>query len=97
MKTRAEVLGSEGMRIRSLVRARLEEREREQKANAAANELEALQPQWQAAQTRIAELRTAPLKRREEALRDLWRLEDRLQDLKTQLADGSSMGKTTGY
>jgi uncharacterized membrane protein YccC len=97
MKPSAEVLGSEGMRIRSLVLARLEEREREQKANTAANELEALQPQWQAARTQIAKLRTALLNRREEALRDLCRLEDRLQELKAQLADGLSMGKTMGY
>ena len=79
------MLGPEGMRIRSLVRTRLGEREREQTLDSLRKELETIQPEWQTAQTRVAELKksNAAPQQREEALRELWRLEDRMEELKS--------------
>jgi hypothetical protein len=85
LKTKAELLGWEGMRIRLLVRAAMEEKERSKTLSAAAAELEALRPQLGAARSRVGELMYAGLAKREEALRNVWRLEDRSRELERQL------------
>jgi hypothetical protein len=84
LKTKAELLGWEGMRIRLLVRAAMEEKERSKTVGAAVAELEALRPQLIAARGRVGELLCAGLAKREEALRDVWRLEDRSRELERQ-------------
>jgi large subunit ribosomal protein L28 len=85
LKTKAELLGWEGMRIRLLVRAAMEEKELSKTLSAAAAELEALRPQLGAARSRVGELIYAGLAKREEALRNVWRLEDRSRELERQL------------
>jgi pyruvate-formate lyase-activating enzyme len=86
LKTKAALLGPEGMRIRTLVRAQLEGREHEQGMDSLRKEIETIEPERQAALTRVVELKesNATPKKREESLKELWRLEDRIQELKNQ-------------
>jgi len=87
LKTKAAKLGPEGLRIRSLVRTRLEEQEREQILGSIRKDLETVESEYRTAQTREAELEKsdADPELREEALKELWKLEDRVEELKRQL------------
>jgi len=93
LKTKADLLGWEGMRIRQLVRTRMEEQGWVERVEAATKELEALRPQLDAARERERLLRDAELESREEALRDTWQLEDRYHELEGQLADGAAKAR----